>query len=174
ILFLSRIVPEKGLRRLIQAFGRVKTGKRLVIAGGSSDTDAFLEELKGMAEGDDRLLFTGFVEGRVKHELYSNAYVYVLPSDLEGMPLSLLEAMCYGNCCLVSDIAECAEVVEDRAMTFRRGEDGDLARKLQLLCDSPELVEHYRREACAFICAKYSWEETLKRTLEVYNGHEAR
>ena len=72
-----------------------------------------MDELKELAKGDDRILFTGFVQGAMLDELYSNAYIYTLPSDLEGMPLSLLEAMSYGNCCLVSDIPECAEVVED-------------------------------------------------------------
>ena len=84
-------------------------------SAGSSDTDSFMEELKELAKGDDRILFTGFVQGAMLDELYSNAYIYTLPSDLEGMPLSLLEAMSYGNCCLVSDIPECAEVVEDKA-----------------------------------------------------------
>ena len=92
----------------------VKTDKKMVIAGGSSDTDSFMGELKELAKGDDRILFTGFVQGAMLDELYSNAYIYTLPSDLEGMPLSLLEAMSYGNCCLVSDIPECAEVVEDQ------------------------------------------------------------
>ena len=113
ILFLGRLVPEKGIRYLVEAFKNVKTDKKLVIAGGSSDTDSFMEELKELAKGDDRILFTGFVQGAMLDELYSNAYIYTLPSDLEGMPLSLLEAMSYGNCCLVSDIPECAEVVED-------------------------------------------------------------
>ena len=115
ILFLGRLVPEKGIRYLVEAFKNVKTDKKLVIAGGSSDTDSFMEELKDLAKGDDRILFTGFVQGAMLDELYSNAYIYTLPSDLEGMPLSLLEAMSYGNCCLVSDIPECAEVVEDKA-----------------------------------------------------------
>ena len=108
ILFLGRLVPEKGIRYLVEAFKNVKTDKKLVIAGGSSDTDSFMEELKELAKGDDRILFTGFVQGAMLDELYSNAYIYTLPSDLEGMPLSLLEAMSYGNCCLVSDIPECA------------------------------------------------------------------
>lgn len=115
ILFLGRLVPEKGIRYLVEAFKNVKTDKKLVIAGGSSDTDSFMEELKDLAKSDDRILFTGFVQGAMLDELYSNAYIYTLPSDLEGMPLSLLEAMSYGNCCLVSDIPECAEVVEDKA-----------------------------------------------------------
>ena len=115
ILFLGRLVPEKGIRYLVEAFKNVKTDKKLVIAGGSSDTDSFMEELKELAKGDDRILFTGFVQGAMLDELYSNAYIYTLPSDLEGMPLSLLEAMSYGNCCLVSDIPECTEVVEDKS-----------------------------------------------------------
>ena len=121
ILFLGRLVPEKGIRYLVEAFKNVKTDKKLVIAGGSSDTDSFMEELKDLAKGDDRILFTGFVQGAMLDELYSNAYIYTLPSDLEGMPLSLLEAMSYGNCCLVSDIPECAEVVEDLELSRRGG-----------------------------------------------------
>ena len=89
ILFLGRLVPEKGIRYLVEAFKNVKTDKKLVIAGGSSDTDSFMEELKELAKGDDRILFTGFVQGAMLDELYSNAYIYTLPSDLEGMPLSL-------------------------------------------------------------------------------------
>ena len=97
ILFLGRLVPKKGIRYLVEAFKNVKTDKKLVIAGGSSDTDSFMEELKELAKGDDRILFTGFVQGAMLDELYSNAYIYTLPSDLEGMPLSLLEAMSYGK-----------------------------------------------------------------------------
>lgn len=119
ILFLGRLVPEKGIRYLIEAFKNVKTEKKLVIAGGSSDTDSFMKELKELAKDDKRIIFTGFVQGQMLEELYSNAYIYTLPSDLEGMPLSLLEAMSYGNCCLVSDIQECTEVVEDKALIFK-------------------------------------------------------
>ena len=87
ILFLGRLVPEKGIRYLVEAFKNVKTDKKLVIAGGSSDTDSFMEELKDLAKGDDQILFTGFVQGAMLDELYSNAYIYTLPSDLEGIRL---------------------------------------------------------------------------------------
>ena len=93
ILFLGRLVPEKGIRYLVEAFKNVNTDKKLVIAGGSSDTDSFMAELKELAKEDDRILFAGFVQGEMLDELYSNAYIYTLPSNLEGMPLSLLEAM---------------------------------------------------------------------------------
>lgn len=168
ILFVGRLVPEKGLRYLIQAFNNVKTEKKLVIAGGSSDSAAFQEELEDLARDDDRILFTGFVQGRPLQELYSNAYVYVLPSDLEGMPLSLLEAMSYGNCCLTSNIPECVDVVEDHGLVFNKGDPEDLRKKLQILCDDKDLVEKYRKDAAEFICGKYNWDAVVNQTLELY------
>lgn len=168
ILYLGRIVPEKGIHYLIQAFQNLQTDKKLVIAGGSSDTDKYMAELRKMAKNDSQIIFTGFVEGRLKHELYSNAYIYTLPSDLEGMPLSLLEAMSYGCCCLTSDIAECAEVVENKAVTFRKGNVADLKTKLQMLCNSPKTAEKYRDEAADFICEKYKWDDVVEKTLRLY------
>ncbi len=170
VLFLGRLVPEKGLRYLIEAFRAVQTDKKLVIAGGSSDTDEFAKELKALAAGDDRILFTGFVSGQTLEALYSNAYVYVLPSDLEGMPLSLLEAMSYGNCCLVSDIAECADVVEDRAVLFRKADVLDLQEKLQTLCEDAQLVQRYRSGAADYICGKFNWDEVTAQTLNIYEA----
>ncbi|MFR5712926.1 MAG: glycosyltransferase family 4 protein [Clostridium sp.] len=170
ILFLGRLVPEKGIRYLIEAFKNVKTDKRLVIAGGSSDTDEFATELKELARGDGRILFTGFVQGQELEELYSNAYIYTLPSDLEGMPLSLLEAMSYGNCCLVSDIDECTEVAEDKALIFKKSDVNDLKETLQEACVRPETVETLKRQTADFICNKYNWDEIVQKTLELYRS----
>ena len=168
ILYLGRIVPEKGERYLIEAFKQTKTDKKLVIAGGSSDTQAFMDELKSLAKDDDRIIFTGFVQGEILEELYSNPYIYTLPSDLEGMPLSLLEAMSYGNCCLTSDIPECAEVVEDNALLFRKSDVSNLKEKLQNACDHPEMVETYKAQAEEFICRKYNWDDVVEKTLKLY------
>ena len=168
ILFLGRLVPEKGIRYLIEAFKKVNTEKKLVIAGGSSDTNTFMQELKESAKEDSRIIFTDFVQGQVLEELYSNAYVYTLPSDLEGMPLSLLEAMSYGNCCLCSDIEECASVVEDKAITFKKSSVTDLKEKLKLLLEHGEIVEKYKSVACSFILEKYGWDDVVEKTLEVY------
>lgn len=168
ILFLGRLVPEKGIRYLVEAFKNVETDKKLVIAGGSSDTDSFMKELKALAREDGRILFTGFVQGQMLDELYSNAYIYTLPSDLEGMPLSLLEAMSYGNCCLVSDIPECAEVVEDKALIFKKSNVDDLKERLQDACDCPEKVNLYKKQAADFICEKYNWDDIVKKTMELY------
>lgn len=168
ILFLGRLVPEKGIRYLVEAFKNVNTDKKLVIAGGSSDTDSFMAELKELAKDDDRILFAGFVQGAMLDELYSNAYIYTLPSDLEGMPLSLLEAMSYGNCCLVSDIPECAEVVENKALIFRKADVQDLQSKLQDACDYPEKVNAHKKQAADFICEKYNWDEVVEETMRLY------
>lgn len=170
ILFLGRLVPEKGLQYLIKAFKSVNTEKKLVIAGGSSDTDSFIKELKELARDDQRIIFTGFVQGQLLDELYSNAYIYTLPSDLEGMPLSLLEAMSYGNCCLVSDIPECIEVVEDKAIVFKRSDINDLRDKLQDACDNFKMVSELKQHAADYICSKYNWDEVVEETLNVYGS----
>lgn len=146
----------------------IHTTKKLVIAGGASDTNEFEDELRKLATGDERIIFTGFVQGKVLEELYSNAYIYVLPSDLEGMPLSLLEAMSYGNCCLVSDIEECSAVVEENAIIFRRGDISDLKDKLQMAIDSENLVNKIGSVSAEFICNKYNWDDITKKTIDLY------
>lgn len=170
ILFLGRLVPEKGISYLIEAFKQINTNKKLLIAGGSSDTDEFLQNLKKLAKNDERIIFTGFVQGQLLEELYSNAYVYVLPSDLEGMPLSLLEAMSYGNCCVVSDIAECTEVVENKAVVFQKSNVEQLKEKLQDLCDHPGQVKLYKDSASDFICKKYNWDDVVDKTVTLYQN----
>lgn len=172
ILFLGRIVPEKGIRYLVEAYKQVKTDKKLVIAGGSSDTDSFMKELKELARDDDRIIFTGFVQGQMLDELYSNTYIYTLPSDLEGMPLSLLEAMSYGNCCLVSDIPECTEVVEDKALIFKKSDVNNLKTKLQEACDYPEIVLELKDQAADFILVKCNWDDVVQETVELYRGEK--
>lgn len=167
LLFLGRLVPEKGVHYLIEAFKNLSTDKKLVIAGSSSDTDVYSKELYEIAKKHN-IIFTGHVEGQILEELYSNAYVYLLPSDVEGMPLSLLEAMSYGNCCLVSDIDECASVVSDHGLTFSKGNVEDLHKHLQILCDKPSLVEKYRSTAAEFILNKHRWDDIVNETLQLY------
>ena len=168
ILYLGRLVPEKGLEYLIKAFKQLDTDKKLVIAGGSSDIKEFEQKVKKMAEDDPRILFTGFVQGPALAELLSNSYVYCQPSDLEGMPLTLLEAMSYGQCCLVSDIPECLEVVEDKALSFRRGDVNDLRNKLMQLLDDPAMVEKFRQGASSYVCSRFNWNKVVEETLKVY------
>ena len=171
ILFLGRLVPEKGAHYLIDAYERLSTQKKLVIAGGSSDTDQYVKELLDRTKENENIIFTDFVQGELLDELYSNAYIYCLPSDLEGMPLTLLEAMSYGNCCLTSDIGECVDVVGDYALHFTKGSVEMLAEQLGFLCKKPEIVEDYRRKSAEYICNRYDWGAVVEKTLEIYQ-HE--
>ena len=168
ILFLGRMVPEKGIHYLIEAFNNIKTNKKLVIAGGASDTDTYYQELKELAKDNKNIIFTGFVQGKELDELYSNCYIYSLPSNLEGMPLSLLEAMSYGNCCLTSDIAECATVIEDKGVTFKKSDVKDLTKVLQELCDNPKKVDKYKKGSQDYILSRYNWDDVVDKTLELY------
>lgn len=170
ILYLGRIVPEKGEHYLLEAFCQIHTDKKLIFAGGESDSADYAAQLKAKAADNDRVQFLGFVEGQQLAELYSNAYVYVLPSDVEGMPLTLMEAMSYGNCCLTSDIPECMSVMREFGMSFRKGDVADLRDKLQYLCDHAEVVKEYRMKAADFICQYHNWDTITQQTLALYRG----
>lgn len=168
ILYVGRIVPEKGLHRLIAAFRGLATDKRLVIAGGSSHSDEYVRSVEALAEGDARIVFTGFVQGDTLASLYSNAYVYVLPSDVEGMPLTLLEAMSYGNCCLVSDLPELREVAEDAVAYFAREDQAALGGALAELLEDEARVTGLKEGAAGFVCGKYDWGEVVLGSVGVY------
>lgn len=168
ILFLGRIVPEKGIHYLIDAYKQIYTDKKLVIAGGASDTNSYYQDIKDNSKNNENIMFTGFIQGQELQELYSNAYIYVLPSDLEGMPLSLLEAMSYKNCCLTSDIPECKMVMEDNGVTFKKSDVNDLKEKLQYLVDNVDVVNGYKNKSQEYVLRKYNWDEVLDKTLKLY------
>lgn len=168
ILFLARLVPEKGAHYLIDAFNKCKTNKKLVIVGGSSHSDDYVECLHGKAKDNKNIIFTGFLSGEILDELYYNAYLYVLPSEIEGLPISLLEAMAYGQCCLVSNIKENLEVIEDKAIAFKSKSVEDLQQKLQYLIDNTEIVNRYKSESKKYVLKKYNWDDVSKRTQNVY------
>ncbi len=168
ILFVGRLDPGKGIHYLIDAYRKLHTDKKLVIAGGSSDTDDYVKQLHEMAGDTPSIIFTGFLQGPVLEELYSNAHLYVLPSNHEGMPLSLLEAMNYGCCCVTSDIRECTAVMNGCGLTFPRGNAEALRETLQNLCDHPDQAEAYRSEAREVISSKYTWQEITEQTDRLY------
>lgn len=168
ILFLARLVPEKGIHYLIKAFEKIETDKKLVIAGGNSHATEYVDMIRKLAAKDERIIFTGFVQGRELEELYSNAYVFVLPSDIEGMAISLLEAMSYGNCCLVSNISENIEVIADKAPTFKKGSVDSLRAQLAELIENEDMTARYKAVSSDFICNKYCWDDVVDRTIKLY------
>jgi len=169
LLFLGRIVYGKGLEYLIDAFKQLKTTAKLIIAGGSSHTDEYVEQIRERTADDSRIIMTGFIEGQLLDELFSNCAVYVMPSDSEGMSITLLEAMSYGCTCLVSDIPENTEVTEDYAVTFKKSNTDDLKEKIELLLKEG-FGKYSPEEIRSFILKKYNWDDVVDRHLEIYKN----
>ena len=165
ILFLARLVPEKGLHYLLKAFKEVNTDKKLVVAGGSSHSDEYVDKIKKMAVEDNRIILTDFVQGQVLQELFSNCFLYVLPSDVEGMPISLLEAMSYGCRCLVSDINENVEVVGENGFTFAKGDIIDLKEKIIKIL---HVNNCYYNSNINILRDKYNWDTIVRQVVNLY------
>ncbi len=165
ILFLARIVPEKGLHYLIDAYKQIDTDKKLVIAGGASHTNDYLNKIKEMIKDNHNIIMTGFVQGRELEELYSNCYLYCLPSDIEGMPLSLLEAMSYGCRCLVSDIDENTQIAPKNVIVFKKGNVLDLRYKIDKILNK----KSYKEKNYNDLPDEYNWDNIIKKTEKIYS-----
>jgi glycosyltransferase involved in cell wall biosynthesis len=168
ILFAARLVQEKGAHYLIEAYKRLKTDMKLVIAGDAQHEDAYKSRLHTLAAGNKNIVFTGFVTGKVLHELFTNCYLFVLPSEIEGLPTALLEAMSYGNCCLVSDIPENLEAMNDFGFTFKNMDTADLAKKLTGLIHDPDKVGSIKKQAKDHVLKNHSWDRIADDFEQLY------
>lgn len=167
ILFLARLVPEKGIHYLLEAFSRIDTDIKLVIAGGGSHSSDYVQQIQEAAAKDSRVIMTGFVQGTELQELFSNCYLYILPSDIEGMPISLLEAMSYGCRCVASNIAENSEACQDYAVYFEKSNVDDLQRVLTECIKNPDLFK--KREDIIQYCTKqFNWDKVTDASMKLY------
>jgi len=167
ILFAARLVPEKGAHYLIEAYNTLDNPKKkLIIAGDSIYGDTYAEKLKNNI--NKNILFPGFVKGKLLRELFSNAYIYVLPSEIEGLSTGLLEAMNYENCVLVSDIKENQEAIGDEGFTFVSRSVEDLRLKLDYLINHPSVVKEYRKMAATSVRDRYDWDNVTKSYEKLY------
>jgi glycosyltransferase involved in cell wall biosynthesis len=166
ILFLGRFSPEKNCHLLIEAFEQVETDMTLVLAGGSSHTDEYFARLR--RHESVKVRFLPWVAGDDLDELLSNAALFVLPSDMEGLSLALLDAMAAGVCVLTSDIPENVEVVNETGFTFERGNTIDLARLLRLLTHSPRLRREAGEKGQQRIRERYLWPDIVSAIEGVY------
>ncbi len=166
LLFLARIVPEKGVHYLLEAFRELNTDLKLVIAGGLPSNE-YVEKIRKMAAEDRRVVLAGFVSGRLLEELYSNCRLYVLPSDVEGMPMSLLEALSYGAPCLASDIPENRVAPEAYLTVFRHGQTEDLRQKIEEALQRQPTGEKIDAQI-TWMKENYSWDSVVDETLALY------
>lgn len=166
VLFVGRLVPEKGCHYLIEAFKKIDADLDLVIAGGTSFSGDYVDRLRAM--GNEKARFLGYVYGDVLDELYSNTRLFVLPSDLEGLPIALLEAMSFGNCCLASDIPENLEVLAGCGVTFAHGDVGDLEEKMSSLLTDSDVCRAAGQRAREHVLETYNWDRVTHLTEVAY------
>ena len=174
VLYLGRLVPEKGCHHLIRAFRALDTDKMLLMAGECASGDPYVARLKKESAGDPRIIFPGGLYGAEKEEALSNAALFCLPSEVEGMPIGLLEAMSYGLCVVASDIPEnrailCAEA-GPLGLTFRSRDPDDLRRVLARALDNPDEAAAIGRLAAQRVSELQSWQRVAELTAEVYRG----
>ncbi|MFA5107412.1 MAG: glycosyltransferase family 4 protein [Patescibacteria group bacterium] len=173
ILTVARLIPPKGIHYLIAAYKRLNTKKRLVIAGDSAYTDSYVKKLKELAAGDPRIIFTGFQKGKTLAELYSNAYLFVFPSEIEGLPLALLEAAGFGRCSLASNIPENLEVLrannEVIGYVFKNKNVKDLQIKLAELLKRPEATKKVGQRARKVVLQHFNWQSIAYETEKLYS-----
>jgi glycosyltransferase involved in cell wall biosynthesis len=167
VLFLGRFSPEKNCRLLIAAFERLEGKVQLVLAGGTSYTDSYVTELRSHAS--ERIRFLDWKSGEELDELLTNAMIFVLPSDLEGLSLALLDAMGAAVCPLTSDIPENREAVEGVGFTFRSGDTDDLAGMLQLLISDAPMRSQSAQGSRRRVLERYSWDHVALETERLYH-----
>jgi len=176
ILFVGRLVPEKGCHLLVEAYQRLAPELRkrfeLVVAGDAGFTPRYVKKLRAGAGAS--VHFLGYVHGPILDELYTNASLVVLPSTLEGLSITLLEGMSYGRCCLASDIPPNREVACGFAPLFPSGDAASLAAKMTELLGDPERRRRYGEEGQLHVIENYSWEHVVQETAAMYRELAAR
>jgi glycosyltransferase involved in cell wall biosynthesis len=174
ILFLGRFSPEKGCHLLVEAFEQIIAPTdasidpevKLVMAGAASYCDDYSRELRTHAS--DRIRMLDWVSGEKLDELIAHAMIFVLPSDLEGLSLALLDAMGAGLCVLTSDVPENREVVDGAGFTFERGKSADLAKRLRFLIANRAARKAAGRSARKRIEREYQWQKVADGIERVY------
>ena len=158
-LVASRLEPENNADLTVDAFARVATDKRLVIAGAANYRSRFVDELRRRA--DPRVLFLGpvYTPGHIR-ELHCGAFAYVHGNEVGGTNPALLKALGYGNCVLALDVPFNAEVVGDAALLYRKDLD-DLARMMQRILAEPSLVRQLQDRARQRIRQAYQWDDVV-------------
>ena len=166
VLFLARLVPEKGCHHLLEAWKKIDSDKYLVIAGGSSHSDEYVAQLH--QDAGDNVIFTGNVKDQLLGELFSNAFLYVLPSEIEGLPISLLEAMSYSLPCLASDIPENVEALGKTGFLFSNQNVVDLTEKMQYLINNPQILMSESEKIFSRVCQIFNWDNEVDKIEKVY------
>jgi glycosyltransferase involved in cell wall biosynthesis len=170
IAYLGRLVPEKRPDLLIEAFQKLNSrGWKLVLVGGTSDTDAFATQLCNLAARNPNIVFTGELRGEKLAEIMRGAGCFTLPSDLEGLPLAMLEAMQEGIPVVASDIPAHQQLIaKDRGLLFAAGDVAACTRTLEQAIANPETLAVMASRAQKYVQLHHNWDDITSATLNVY------
>jgi len=170
VVIVSRLIEHKGIHYAIKAFKEIRTDKKLVIVGDGFFTDSYVKELHELAKDDNRIIFTGRQSGSVLSELFSNAYLFIQPSESEGLSIALLEAMSYGTNVLVSDIPENKEAIGEIGFTFQCGDVADLKKQLDYLLANGVLLSERSALLVKHVDENYNWDKITLAVLNLYQS----
>jgi len=166
VLYVGRLVPTKGAHMVIEAFGGLETDLTVAIAGGSSHTSEYVARLERMR--NERVLLLGYQYGTALQQLYENCRLFIMPSQIEGLPITLLEAMSYGRPILFSDIPENMEAAEGVGVSFRSGDVADLREKMQYCLDHPDELRELALKARERVIRDYTWDHVADEHAKFY------
>lgn len=174
VLFVGRVVPEKRVDLLVGAAHLLPADVKVVVVGGSSFSQDYVAEITALAANDPRIVLPGFLYKAELAGLYTHAAAFVQPSDVEGLPLTLLEAASYGIPVLASDIAPHREILAGcrcRAhRTFPQGDGAALATELVAMLDDREDLRRQAAREAATLVAPYNWTAAADALVHVYGS----
>jgi len=166
LLFVGRFIPDKGIHYLISAFEKVATSKKLVLIGGSPNPSKY--ELMLLNTKDKRIIFPGYHYGDDVISLMQNAYVYIQPSDIEGLSPVLLSVMYLGTPVMCSDIEENLFIVQGDALTFRKSDINDLKNKIEMSLSDYDSLQTRAKLAQVRIQKDFSWDQVAKQHIQLF------
>ncbi|MDI6840035.1 MAG: glycosyltransferase family 4 protein [bacterium] len=170
ILYVGRLIPTKGCHLLIDAYKSINTNKKLVIVGGSSYSNKYIKKLKESVAGNSNIYFLGYQYGKVLQELFANCSLFVLPSEYEGLPVTLLEAMSFAKPVIFSNIPENLGIAEGCGVSFINKNKEDLATKILFLLKNQKISKDLGKRAIERVVRDYNWDTVVAQTENVYQS----
>lgn len=168
-LFVGRFIPDKGLHYLIPAFQKAKTGKKLVLVGGSPNPSNYETKIK--STGDPSIVFPGYLYGSDVIRLMKYSYCYIQPSDVEGLSPVVLTVMGLGVPLIVSNIPENIYAVRDTALTFRKGHIPSLTDAIVKADSNPDMIRELSIKAKERAESEFSWEQVADSHVQIFNKY---
>lgn len=179
VLMVSRLVPHKGAHTLIAAWQKARDldpirmkNMKLAIAGGSAFTDDYVAQLRAQASADSSIVMTGYQTGESLEALFMGASFVAHPSQSEGLPIAVLEAMSYGKAVVGSDIPENMELLAESGVSFPVGDTNALAHAILDLVRDPLQATALGRLSREVVETDYHWDDIVKKTAALYESEK--